>query len=114
MDKDLGIVSAYGYAKSKGYTGTEQEFAQLMANYATVGQTCTTAAETATTKAGEASASANAAANSAEYCSGNAGFMYMYINENGDLIYEYNDKTLVTFNIDENGDLIMEGVDSDA
>lgn len=29
--KDVGIVTAYGYAKSKGYTGTEEEFAQLLA-----------------------------------------------------------------------------------
>lgn len=36
ITKDLGIVSAYGYAKSKGYTGTEEEFALLMANYAEV------------------------------------------------------------------------------
>lgn len=36
--KDLGVATAYGYAKSKGYTGTEDEFAQLMASYATVAQ----------------------------------------------------------------------------
>jgi len=36
ITKDLGIVSAYGYAKSKGYTGTEEEFALLMADYAEV------------------------------------------------------------------------------
>lgn len=35
-DKNLGHVSAYAYAKSKGYTGTEEEFAQLMASYADV------------------------------------------------------------------------------
>ena len=34
--KDLGVATAYGYARSKGYTGTEEEFAELMANYATV------------------------------------------------------------------------------
>jgi len=38
ITKDLGIATAYGYAKSKGYTGTEEEFATLMAGYATVGQ----------------------------------------------------------------------------
>lgn len=32
VKKDVGIATAYGYAKSKGYTGTEEEFAQLLAN----------------------------------------------------------------------------------
>ncbi|MBO4793610.1 MAG: hypothetical protein J5556_03470 [Deltaproteobacteria bacterium] len=36
--KDLGIATAYGYAVSQGYSGTEQQFAALMAAYATVGQ----------------------------------------------------------------------------
>lgn len=35
---NLGVVTAYGYAKQKGYTGTEQEFAQLLANYANVAE----------------------------------------------------------------------------
>ena len=89
ITQDLGIATAYGYAKSKGYTGTEAEFAELMASYADVGQTAvdakdaavaaktaaqtaattatnkateaTTAATTATTKAGEASTSASTA-----------------------------------------------------
>ena len=87
--KDLGAVSAYAYAVEKGYTGTEAEFAELMADYAEVGQRAedaaesalnsktaaqtaattatnkaseaTTAAQTATTKAGEASTSASTA-----------------------------------------------------
>ena len=29
IKKVLGLVTAYGYAKSKGYTGTEEEFAEL-------------------------------------------------------------------------------------
>lgn len=35
-DKNLGHATAYGYAKSEGYTGTEKEFAELMASYAEV------------------------------------------------------------------------------
>lgn len=35
ITKDLGPVTAYKYAVSKGYTGTEEEFAELMANLAT-------------------------------------------------------------------------------
>ena len=30
--EDLGIVSAYGEAVRKGYTGTEEEFAEMLAN----------------------------------------------------------------------------------
>lgn len=77
--KDLGIATAYGYAVSKGYTGTEEEFAELMASYATVAeeaqeaaeqatqavQTAQAAANSATTKAGEAATSASGAAASA-------------------------------------------------
>lgn len=36
ITKNLGIATAYGYAKSKGYTGTEEEFAQAMADFADV------------------------------------------------------------------------------
>ena len=36
--KDLGTVTAYAYAVSKGYTGTEAEFAELMASYAEVAE----------------------------------------------------------------------------
>lgn len=35
VTKDLGIATAYGYAKSKGYTGTEDEFAQAMLDITT-------------------------------------------------------------------------------
>lgn len=52
--KDLGLVTAYAYAVSQGYTGTEEEFAELMASYATV-------AEEAAESAAEAAASATAA-----------------------------------------------------
>lgn len=59
--KDLGAATAYGYAVEKGYTGTEAEFAELMASYAEVGQTAVNAAQTATTKASEAATSATTA-----------------------------------------------------
>lgn len=52
--KDLGAVTAYAYAKEKGYTGTEDEFAELMASYADV-------AEQASESAAQAGASATAA-----------------------------------------------------
>ena len=84
--KDLGAVSAYAYAVEKGYTGTEAEFAELMADYADVGQraedaadsalnsktAAQTAAQTATTKAGEASTSATSASSSASAASASA------------------------------------------
>lgn len=36
--KAIGIATAYAYAVSKGYTGTQDEFAELMAGQATVAQ----------------------------------------------------------------------------
>ena len=84
--KDLGAVTAYAYAVEQGYTGTEEEFAELMASYADVAEdaaesaaaaeqakedavTAKTAAEaaaaTATTKASAAATSADAASSSA-------------------------------------------------
>lgn len=98
--KDLGAVSAYAYAVEKGYTGTEEEFAELMADYASVAQRAedaansasefksaaqtaaqtatnkaseaTTAAQTATTKAGEAQTSAQTASSKASEASQSA------------------------------------------
>jgi hypothetical protein len=85
-DKNLGHATAYGYAKSKGYTGTEEEFAELMASYAEVAESAKgyaeqaeasatnaetsetnarTSAQTASAKASEASASASNAQTSA-------------------------------------------------
>lgn len=58
MRKNLGPVTAYKYAVQHGYTGTEQEFAALMASYAIV-------AEEASESAANAAASASAAAESA-------------------------------------------------
>lgn len=100
MSRFIGNVSAYAYAVSKGYTGTEEEFAELMASYAEVGQTAvdaaesalnsktaaqtaattatnkaseaTTAAQTATTKAGEAQTSAQTASTKASEASQSA------------------------------------------
>lgn len=90
ITRDLGIVTAYGYAKSKGYTGTEEEFALLMADYAEVAGEAE--AWAAGTKAGEpvpstdpayqnnskyyaeqAADSASAASDSAGLASGSAG-----------------------------------------
>lgn len=75
VNKNLGHATAYGYAKSKGYTGTEEEFAELMADYAAVGQraeqAATAAAASATAAEGSASDSA-ASATAAEGFAGNA------------------------------------------
>ena len=32
ITKNLGMVTAYAYAVSKGYSGTEEEFAEMLAN----------------------------------------------------------------------------------
>ena len=74
-NKNLGHVTAYGYAKSKGYTGTEEDFAELMASYADVGQTAVDAAlaaQTAKGKAEEAQGKAEDAQEAAETAQGKA------------------------------------------
>ena len=63
--KDLGAVSAYAYAVEKGYTGTEAEFAELMASYAEVGQTAADAAESALNSKTAAQTAATTATNKA-------------------------------------------------
>ena len=66
MEKNLGHATAYGYAKSKGYSGTEEEFAELMADYASVGQSAAQSAEQAAASATSASDSAATAAQAAQ------------------------------------------------
>lgn len=65
ITKNLGHASAYALAKSKGYTGTEEEFATLMASYATVAQNAAASASAAASSASEAESSKVAAASSA-------------------------------------------------
>lgn len=72
ITKDLGAVSAYAYAVEKGYTGTEEEYAELMASYATVAEQASQSAQTATEKAQQASASATSASQSASTASASA------------------------------------------
>lgn len=69
----LGVVTAYADAVEAGYTGTQEEFAQDLANAATYAATSAqakidaeAAAGTATTKAGEAATSAGSAADDAD------------------------------------------------
>ena len=65
----LGHVSAYAIAKANGYTGTEEEFSQGLANagiYAQQAQSAKTAAETAQESAEFAQAAAEAAQAAAE------------------------------------------------
>lgn len=54
ITKDLGMVTAYAYAVSKGYTGTETQFAELMASYASVAQEAVNAALAAAQSAQDA------------------------------------------------------------
>jgi len=59
MSKFIGLVSAYAYAKSKGYTGTEEEFAILMAEIASVAETAVEAERIATESAQSAAAASS-------------------------------------------------------
>lgn len=68
MSKFIGNVSAYAYAVSKGYTGTEEEFAELMADYAEVGQRAEDAAESASASATASAQSASQASASEQGC----------------------------------------------
>lgn len=65
ITKDLGVVTAYGYAVTQGYTGTEEEFAELMASYASVAEQAAQSAETAE-EAAQAAAQAVLDANAAK------------------------------------------------
>lgn len=68
---NLGHVTAYAYAKSKGYTGTEEQFAQLMADFAGAANTAVEAAEEAEgyrdAAAGSASSASTSAGNAQDY-----------------------------------------------
>lgn len=68
--KDLGAATAYGYAREKGYTGTEEEFAELMASYATVAETAQGYANDAADAAVLAGEYKDSAASSATQASG--------------------------------------------
>lgn len=66
IDKDLGPVSAYAMAVEAGYTGTEEQFAEDLANAGQNVQAVTEAAQQATaaaTRAADAAATASAAYN---------------------------------------------------
>lgn len=65
LSKDLGPVTAYAAAVNRGYTGTREEFEELMASYATV-------AEQAAESAAEASAAAEAAQQAGTSAGGSA------------------------------------------
>ena len=65
ITKDLGAATAYAYAVEKGYTGTEAEFAELMADYAEVGQRAEDAADSALESKTAAQTAATTATNKA-------------------------------------------------
>lgn len=70
--KDLGAVTAYAYAVEQGYTGTEEEFAQLMASYADVAEAAAASAQAAAASEAAASVSEQAAAASETAAAGSA------------------------------------------
>ena len=61
QDKVLGVATAYGYALTKGYVGTEEEFAELMASYGTVAQTAVQAKDDAVAAKNDAVTAKNGA-----------------------------------------------------
>lgn len=79
LRQDLGPVTAYAFAVEKGYTGTEEEFAELMASYATVAEAA----------AGSASDAADSASDAEAYGAGTRGGSAV---ESGDEAYHNNAK----------------------
>ena len=65
--KDLGPVTAYAYAKAHGYTGTEEEFEELMGDLAQIAEDAQDAVETVTTLSASASQLATTAQPTATY-----------------------------------------------
>ena len=118
MEKNLGHATAYGYAKSKGYTGTEEEFGVLMASYASVAQDASNSASNAAEAAQLASQleamakrhaqDAEVDANRAEMAAHAAGFFWLETDANDDLIFIRTDNAPVNIYTDENDDLVME------
>lgn len=122
--------SAYAYAVSKGYSGTEEQFAELMASHASVAQQAIAAkdaaviaqglAESAQTAAERAQGMAESArdearrcvneaaeeANRAEQAATNAGYMFFEIID-GHLMYERTDQVTADFEIDNDGHLVL-------
>ena len=72
ITKDLGAATAYAYAVSKGYTGTEEEFATEIANGATYAQNAAESATAAETAQGKAEDAQDAAEDAAESISSSA------------------------------------------
>lgn len=66
ISKDLGPVTAYAAAVNRGYTGTREEFEELMASYATVAESAAESAATAATAAETAQQAREAAGSSAD------------------------------------------------
>lgn len=66
MSQFIGNVSAYAYAQTQGYTGTEEEFAELMTSYATVAEAAEASAQSAASSASAASGSASTANTAAQ------------------------------------------------
>ena len=70
--KDLGAVTAYAYAVQLGYTGTEEEFAEVLARQATVAAEAAGYADAAKESADASAASAEEAKTQAESAAGSA------------------------------------------
>lgn len=58
VQKNLGVVTAYGYAKAGGYTGTEEEFTEMIGN---LNDDASSASASATAAANSATSAANSA-----------------------------------------------------
>lgn len=74
MDRtqDIGIFSAYGFAREGGYTGTKEEFEEGLARSADYANNAQVSAQTASNKAQQAFGYAQTASDKADLASGYA------------------------------------------
>ena len=84
------------------------ESASESATTATAAATSATASASTATAAAASAASASTSADRAEQAAASQGYMYFYIDSNGDLIYQRTDNVDVTFYLSD-GDLYVRG-----
>lgn len=101
--RDAARDAQTGAERAQGLAEDAQEAAEFARDAA---QTAQEAAETAQGKAEDAQAAAEEAQDKAEQAAAQAGYMFFYIDENGDLIYQHTPNTQVDFYL-QDGDLYV-------
>ena len=106
VDSDARLAAAVESA-TESATGAAASAASA-AESATTATTKATQASNSATAAAQSAASASTSADRAEQAAATQGYMYFYIDSNGDLIYQRTDNVDVTFYLSD-GDLYVRG-----